>query len=162
MRTVAKDSIEDRPLSIMEQMFVAAYDGNATNAAIAAGYSAKTADVQGVRLLARVRVQEAIARRGVLEARTNALIMSRQQRQELWSRIANGEAEPGQPPPSMDNRLRASELLGKSEGDFIERRQYEGGLGHELLDAALQQLASGVPPLLAAILVKHEGDSNGE
>nr|DAL57133.1 MAG TPA_asm: Terminase small subunit [Caudoviricetes sp.] len=46
-------------------MFVEEYliDLNATQAAIRAGYSAKTADQQGSRMLANVKVQQAIAER---------------------------------------------------------------------------------------------------
>lgn len=49
-------------LSPKQERFVAEYliDLNATQAAIRAGYSAKTADVQGPRLLGNVRVAEAI------------------------------------------------------------------------------------------------------
>lgn len=50
-------------LTEKQQKFVDEYliDLNATQAAIRAGYSVKTADVQGPRLLGNVRVQQAIA-----------------------------------------------------------------------------------------------------
>jgi phage terminase small subunit len=50
-------------LTIKQQCFVDEYliDLNATQAAIRAGYSAKTADQQGSRMLANVKVQQAIA-----------------------------------------------------------------------------------------------------
>ena len=50
-------------LTIKQQCFVNEYliDLNATQAAIRAGYSAKTADQQGSRMLANVKVQQAIA-----------------------------------------------------------------------------------------------------
>ena len=49
-------------LTPKQRAFVAEYavDKNATQAAIRAGYSAKTADVQGPRLLGNVRVREQI------------------------------------------------------------------------------------------------------
>lgn len=49
-------------LTPKQQLFVSEYlvDLNATQAAIRAGYSAKTADQQGSRLLTNVKVQEAI------------------------------------------------------------------------------------------------------
>ena len=52
-------------LTEKQQRFVEEYliDLNATQAAIRAGYSAKTADQQGSRLLANVKVQQAIAER---------------------------------------------------------------------------------------------------
>jgi phage terminase small subunit len=51
-----------KPLTLKQQRFVAEYlvDLNATQAAIRAGYSAKGADVQGVRLLGIARVQAAV------------------------------------------------------------------------------------------------------
>lgn len=50
-------------LTEKQQLFVDEYliDLNATQAAIRAGYSAKTADVQGSRMLGNVKVQQAIA-----------------------------------------------------------------------------------------------------
>lgn len=50
-------------LTVKQQCFVDEYliDLNATQAAIRAGYSAKTADQQGSRLLANVKVQQTIA-----------------------------------------------------------------------------------------------------
>lgn len=54
-----------RKLTDRQQQFVDEYliDLNATQAAIRAGYSAKTADVQGSRMLGNVKVQQAIAER---------------------------------------------------------------------------------------------------
>lgn len=51
-------------LTAKQQRFVDEYliDLNATQAAIRAGYSVKTADVQGSRLLANVKVQQAISK----------------------------------------------------------------------------------------------------
>ena len=50
-------------LTEKQQRFVEDYliDLNATQAAIRAGYSAKTADQQGSRMLANVKVQQAIS-----------------------------------------------------------------------------------------------------
>ena len=50
-------------LTIKQQCFVNEYliDLNATQAAIRAGYSAKTADAQGSRMLTNVKVQQAIS-----------------------------------------------------------------------------------------------------
>ncbi len=50
-------------LTEKQQRFVDEYliDLNATQAAIRAGYSAKTADVQGSRMLGIVKVQQAIS-----------------------------------------------------------------------------------------------------
>ncbi len=66
-------STDDKPLSPNQARFVSEYvvDNNATQAAIRAGYSAKTADVQGPRLLGNVRVAAAIEEARVkLQVRT--------------------------------------------------------------------------------------------
>lgn len=63
-----------KQLAPRQQVFVEEYlvDLNATQAAIRAGYSAKTAVVQGPRLLGNVRVQAAISDAAALRAeRTN-------------------------------------------------------------------------------------------
>ena len=58
-----------------------------------------------------IQVKEAIAR---LDAKTRqASIASRKIRQEFWTNVM-------QTAPSMADRLRASELLGRSEADFTD------------------------------------------
>ncbi len=96
-----------------QKRFIECYEGNATQAAITAGYSERTARGIGQELLTKPDIQEAIASRE--EERKNALIASREKRQVFWSQIMNDPEE------KTADRLRASELLGKSEGDFLER-----------------------------------------
>lgn len=104
-----------------ERRFVDAYTGpaagNATAAAITAGYSRKTARQTGSRLLTKAHIRAAIEAATATSA--NAAILTRQQRQEFWTRVAND------PEQEMKHRLKASELLGKSQGDFLERREHE-------------------------------------
>ncbi|UMB78859.1 terminase small subunit [Dickeya fangzhongdai] len=59
----AQELVSDLELTKQQRDFVAEYlkDGNATQAAIRAGYSVKTANEQGARLLANVKVAQAIA-----------------------------------------------------------------------------------------------------
>lgn len=109
---------EKKKLTAKQQRFVDAYDGNATKAAIAAGYSEKTAYAIGQSNLKKVEIIAAIKARET--ARTTPLIMTRQQRQELWTKIALDANE------QTRDRLKASELLGKSEADFIERQEISG------------------------------------
>ena len=100
-------------LNAKRQAFVDAWEGNATAAALAAGYSPKTAYSQGQRLLKNVEVQDAIKARET--QRLAPTIASRRERQEFWTSVLRNEEE------AMKNRLKAAELLGKSEGDFLER-----------------------------------------
>lgn len=62
MSAKAKSRRDADALAPRQQRFVAEYliDLNATQAAIRAGYSAKTAEVQGPRLLGNVRIQAAV------------------------------------------------------------------------------------------------------
>ena len=59
----AEELVEDDGLTHQQRLFVAEYlkDNNATQAAIRAGYSKKTANEQGARLLAKVSIAQAIA-----------------------------------------------------------------------------------------------------
>ena len=59
----AEELVEDDRLTDQQRLFVAEYlkDNNATQAAIRAGYSKKTANEQGARLLAKVSIAQAIA-----------------------------------------------------------------------------------------------------
>jgi len=108
-------------LNAKQKAFAEHYAGNATEAAIKAGYSPKSADVTGARLLGNVRVQTAIKARENTESRLR--IASRQQRQEFWTKTMENRRV------SMKDRLKASELLGKSEGDFLERHDHTSSDG---------------------------------
>lgn len=105
-------------LTAKQQRFVDAYDGNATKAAIAAGYSPRSAYAVGQENMKKPVILAAIQAR---ENERNApLIMTREERQTMWSEIARDKGERTQ------DRLKASELLGKSEADFVERQEISG------------------------------------
>ena len=105
-------------LTPKQKKFIEAYAGNATEAAKAAGYSEKTAYSAGQRLLKDVEIQNAIREREEMEARER--IATRQQRQEFWTNLMRDRKR------KDFVRLKASELLGKSEADFIERLKVSG------------------------------------
>ena len=100
-------------LTAKQKAFAEAYDGNGTEAALKAGYSPKTAAFQASRLLKNVKVQAIIKSREKTESRVR--IATRQDRQEFWSSVMNGDDN------EMKDRLKASELLGRSECDFTEK-----------------------------------------
>lgn len=87
--------------------------GNAVKSAIAAGYSENYAKAQSYKLLERKDVQEYM--QWLRENQDNVRdIMELQDLQEFWtSIIKDGEKR------TME-RLRASELLGKSKGAFSD------------------------------------------
>ena len=110
-------------MTLKQKQFIEEYlvDMNATQAAIRAGYSAKTAYSIGQRLLKNVEVSQTIS--SAMTERRNKLIATREQRQAFWSSVMNDTDE------DMRNRLKASELLGKSEQDFTDKVAINSNLG---------------------------------
>jgi phage terminase small subunit len=96
--------------------------GNATAAAREAGYGKP--HVQCVVILESVSVKKALEK--LRSKTTKAAILTREQRQALWSQIALDESV------RMGDRLKAMELLGRSQADFIERREITGADGQPL------------------------------
>lgn len=113
-----------RPLSERERRWVEAFmgeaAGNATKAARLAGYrgNAATLATQGRRLLRKAQIQEAIK----LRVAEDPAIATRQERQAFWTRVMLGRDEFKK--ARLADRLKAAELLGKSQGDFIEKHEH--------------------------------------
>jgi phage terminase small subunit len=114
-------------LTTKQRRFVEAYDGNATKAAIAAGYSPKTARSMGRENLTKPDIVAEIKARDTI--RSTPLIASRAERQQFWSSVMRDKEQ------QMRDRLKAAELLGKSEADFVERQEITGRDGAPLIDA---------------------------
>ncbi len=127
-----------------QQMFIAAWDGNIKTTAEKVGLSYDYCR----QLVTKPHIKEALQDRA--EKWEDELIADRQARQRFWTEIMRDATKP------MQDRLRASELLGKSEGDFIYRQQYETGNNlAELVQAAVDRIAAGdISPIAAAILGK--------
>ena len=103
-------------LTTKQKKFVEAYDGSIKKAAEQSGLSYDYCR----RLVTKPHILEALRERE--STRLNPLIATRQERQTFWTEIMNSqEAE-------MRDRLKASELLGKSEADFVDRKRHEGSL----------------------------------
>lgn len=98
-------------LSHRQQAFIDNYTGNATEAAKLAGYSAATAYSSGQRLLKQPQIAEAIRARE--QERQAPNIANREQRLAFWTAVMRD------PDESTRDRLRASELLAKAQGDFL-------------------------------------------
>ena len=101
------------------------YNGNATEACRKAGYKGNenTLNQMANKLVRNGKIKTAIEKREKLS--NKRIIMDRESRQELWTMIALDINE------RTDTRLRASELLGKSEGDFIDRHELSGSIAIE-------------------------------
>ena len=109
-------------LTERQRRFCEAYSsngGNALDAARKAGY--KRPDPQGAENLGKPSIKAAIEK--LRTATTSAAIMTREQRQEFWTQVARSKDQ------DMKDRLKASELLGRSQGDFISRTEITGASG---------------------------------
>ena len=98
-------------LTQKQQAFIDCYTGNATEAAKLAGYSEATAYSSGQRLLKQPQIAEAIRARE--QERQTPNIADREQRFAFWTSVMRDTNE------STRDRLRASELLAKAQGDFL-------------------------------------------
>lgn len=131
-------------LTPKQQLFVDNYCGNASAAARKAGYSHPNR--QGYRLLTHVDVKAAIIERDNREHQEK--ILTRQERQELWTRIALGletdtifvQGKLKKVPVSMSNRLKALENLAKSEGDFTNKVEIGVGIQQELESMSMEEI----------------------
>jgi len=90
-----------------------AQTANATEAAIKAGFSARTAYSQGCRLLKNVEVQNLIQE--LQERAASERIADMETVKGFWSDVMRDEGE------KTADRLKASELLAKSAGAFLDR-----------------------------------------
>ena len=109
-------------LTERQRRFCEAYSsngGNALDAARQAGY--KAAKQQGAENMEKPVIRVALEKLRL--ATTNAAIMTRQERQAFWTLVARSKDQ------DMKDRLKASELLGKSQGDFINRTEITGANG---------------------------------
>jgi phage terminase small subunit len=108
MRTKTQTK-DHRKLTPLQQSFVNLFDGSIKNTALKANIKYPYAR----ELYTKPHIKQAIAERHKKEY--NPLIATRQQRQAFWTQVMNDNNK------TMPDRLKASELLGKSEGDFVEK-----------------------------------------
>ena len=106
-----------------QELFIREYliDFNSTKAAIRAGYSARTAYSIGNELLKKPEISQGINQ--AMNERKSNLIADRTARQKFWTAIMYDENE------DTKHRLRASELLAKSEGDFTDKHEIKADIG---------------------------------
>jgi phage terminase small subunit len=91
-----------------QKKFIQYYAGNAKEAALKAGFSEKT----GNQLMQRDDIKRAIQQYSQVEISKG--ILSKQERQQFWTQVTLDNQE------NMLFRLKASELLAKSQGDFMD------------------------------------------
>ena len=98
-----------------QQKFVDIYEGNGTEAARLAGFAGTDAVLANVarNLLIKTDISEAIRSRQ--DKAKREFVANREQRQAFWTKTMQDITA------TLRDRLKASELLGRSEGDFLDR-----------------------------------------
>jgi len=99
-------------LTYRETCFVLAFAGNASEAARAVGISPTT----GSNWVKKPHIREAISQRAMLDVAPD-LVMGRLEREMLLTAFARD------PLAKVSDRIKAIELLGKAQGDFVERKE---------------------------------------
>lgn len=117
-------------LNDKHRLFIEAYDGNAEYAAQIAGIDPRKAN----QLLTEPLIMDAIKERSRYLKTLNTAIATRQERQAFWTNLMRNEdpyrkdeLDANNMPVKKDVnlsdalRIKASELLGKSEQDFVDK-----------------------------------------
>lgn len=136
-------------LSPKQQRFVQEYlvDLNGTKAAIRAGYSKKTADVQAAQLLAKLKVQEEVTKgKAELASKTeitkewivNGLVQNYNRAMQAEA-VTDREGNPtGEYTYSGAVANKSLELLGRLHGYFIEKHEHnlpQGAIPIRIIEA---------------------------
>lgn len=106
--------------------------GNATQAAIRAGYSDKYAGQNADKILKNTNVKEYLAY--FQQKVEQKAIKSVEEVQQWWSSIMDNADE------STKDRLKASELLVKSKGGFMDNLQVKGSLNNPFEGLTTEEL----------------------
>ena len=130
---------------------------NATEAALEAGYSPRTARSIGQRLLTFVDIQEYLKE---LQAEAEGeRIASMDEVKRFWSQTMRDNTE------SLKNRLRASELLAKAAGEFLQKLEVSAEIDAEIeeeADVVIYLPDNGRPIITEEILAEISGTEKGE
>jgi len=118
-------------LTAKRRAFVREYikDFNATQAALRAGYAESSARQTASDLLSNPDIQIEIEKHQ--EAARSEAILTLSELQEWWSNLVTGQ----DPDARTTDRLKASELLGKSQGAFTDKVEQSGGMTIEVVYA---------------------------
>lgn len=115
--------MSDKDLTPKQKAFAEHYAacGNATESARLAGYAEP--NKQGPRLLVNVGVAEYIE--SLTKPAQQRRIATAEERQEWWTKVMLGHEVDA----DFKDRLKASELLGRAQADFIDRQELTGKSG---------------------------------
>lgn len=148
-------------LTPRQRKFAEMYAGNGTQAAREAGYHGddNTLAQTARELLRNPQVAKVVRDREAKEIRPH--VATRHERQEFWTKVMqglDGEAD-------LRDRLKASELLGKSEADFVDRLKHEGDVTIRVVNPyaeAAPAPAPLAPPLVSPPVDPVEADIEAE
>jgi hypothetical protein len=105
-------------LTYRERMFVRIFDGDVYEAGRKCGFT----DKQAEKLMLRKRIKDGISRKDTIVdplSDDHDILRRKSERMMFWMQtMYDGDIE-------MKDRLRATELSGKADGDFVERVQVE-------------------------------------
>jgi phage terminase small subunit len=109
-----------KTLTARQRKFVELYNGNGTEAARQAGYKGTDVTLANVarNLLRKTEIARLINERQAKVIKKR--IASREERQAFWTDVMEDAGE------EMGARLKASELLAKSQADFIQKVEHSG------------------------------------
>ena len=120
-------------------------DSNATQAAIRAGYSERTANEQGARLLAKDSVKSYI--RELMDEKKDDTIASAMEVMQYLTSVIRGQSRSHvlarndlgaeyilEKPPDEKERLKAAELMGKRHQLFTDKVKVDGNMPVMIVD----------------------------
>lgn len=129
--------MSNEPIKINKKhrLFIEAYDGDVVEALRIAGFEGADSYLKsmGNKLLKDSNIVDAIRQRSLYLVSTAKVIATREERQAFWTSIMRNDDPHARPELTSTGvakipeniplgvRLKASELLGKSETDFVER-----------------------------------------
>lgn len=132
-------------LTVKQERFVEEYlvDLNATQAAIRAGYSSKTAEQMGYQLLQKTSVQKAL--REAIDKRSKRTGITQEKVIEEIGKIAFAKAHDySDADLKYSNKLKALELLGKHLGMFDGKSGQDAEKSNNLLHAVKESAGEDV------------------
>lgn len=97
-----------------------AQSGNGSESVRRAGYASDNADVEAARLLANPSIQDYLST--LTQDATDNRIADAIERQIFWTDVMRNKEE------KTEIRLKSSELLARSQGQFLDKVQHSGGL----------------------------------
>lgn len=108
--------------TVKQQRFIDYYDGNGVETARKAGYKGndRTLNAVAVENLSKPFIKDAIEKREVKGKKKG--IKTREERQQFWSDLMDSATQD-------KDKLKASELLGKSNADFTANIKHSGEIG---------------------------------